>query len=381
MKKLSLFVCLGLSAFSMDVFLKTELAKLIDTDYIKEYVKQDIAEFGHKVKSIESNPSHVTAFSVQYHLRSPLLLNPNEARYFAIPKNLHNYPIAGIMLGHQQKIGEQTGDSDNSYANPDECPGFTSLQVRSQEDDEWRYWGGPASGKLGSKYAEIRGSSLEYDNLWGWPIKGHRSVKTSRGSKKLITADVLKVVSVGCDKVRVGHITFKTITPEPSFYQEVSFTKDTTSLGDLRTTNGAKFGGGQKYRGTFPEALRLGRSGDRSHDKLPDGWSAQGDKIIIPIDRDRKFMKVDFAIGDSREDEVRNSDGGWGSKGGAKVKVDYISAEGVSENLIYRENIGPEGITTAYPLKVRNEAKVGSKIVITVVRDYAFIMGIRLSYQ
>lgn len=327
-----------------------------------------------KVVSVFDKPSKETNISAEYQFPE-FKLNPDEVLYFYIPDKLSKRPLSQIGFAHRQ-IGRAYGrDSD---------PGLTSALVYTTDlpDDNLRYWGGPASGKLGAKFAEYR-NSPEFDALYEWPLKGHKGVVSKQFSKKLIKPNVLRLQNIGTDEVYVSKA-YVEVIPQKAEEETLLVFSPKSYFGDSETMDGRVYGGGQKFKGLFPGALRISSRDHSSQPQLPSNLKVDKNRLIIDLPAGKKFSHIDIMAGDTFPDQVKNKDKGWGSLGNARITIS-IENETTREKriLLEEKNVGPEGVLTASEIGSKTILKPGDRLIITNKwkSSTVYIMALKLGFE
>ena len=338
-------------------------------DDINTIVKADYKYQKEDIKHIYYVPSKETKLGVNYEFDNELKLNPGEVIYLNVPK--HNKAISNIILGHHQNPKDQRGsmsyNSRTGVKTYDNWPAYTSVQVHSLNHRyglAWRGWAGHVSGEKRSKFAEIK-KSPEFDNLYEWPLKGHVSIESKQKEISLLYTNLLKIEVLGDDPVYISDVQVKFVPPMSSHYEEKSYTHDQTIFGHPTTMQGRRYGGGgNRYYGKFPGAVKLS----------PSRWSNDDELVIDTHGRD--VESIDIAVGDTKPDGVRNRDGGYGSLGGAKISIYVVTVNGRKHRLIDEENVGPQGVISTF-----SDYGPLDKIIIDVNDDSAYIMAHRYGYK
>jgi hypothetical protein len=326
-----------------------------------------------------ASPTRVGCSSVTYKFRE-VRAAPGDAVYFDMPEKLRDRAVAFVDIGHRQDPNEP----NNARLGPedwDSKPGLTSFQAYSSSyegADAWRYWAGPASGKRGAKFAEIRGhSNPEMDALYEWRHYGHRGLGSGSNERGPLKAQAVRLVSTGADDVLLSELTVKVQPPPAERYLAATFSKG-TELGDPETAHGRHYGGGQGMMGRYPGALVLGLHSRHGPDFLPEGWRYENGDLHVPLPKGARLTTVDVACGDSHPDGVRNKDGGWGSLGGSKLTIKVTHADGTSDTLMNRENVPPLGVLSGDPCSCDEPARAGDEVVFHADSDLSYLMGLRI---
>lgn len=398
----------------------TDLANRIETTPLKLSAKR-----------VLTIPSEVGCHYVRYDLRrGEIILNPTESLYFAIPEHLRNEPLIFGYIGHRQL------DQHPMVGERDEYPGYTSFQAYNAALNSWRFpsneW---SSGPNGAKFSEARGTP-EMDAIFDIGRHGHLPLEAddvvASSDKSPLKAEAVRVVNqvdaprkngryvrdaqghlrYGSpdhqDPVYIGDLILKTYpgegnakdeavfgSPKEELYQS-SFGRDSFSMA------GYRYGGGTdgKHLGHYCGALKVnGRANTAVADdtrqckkkrakqvELPAGWTTRPGEIIVPAQEGAELLEVEVMAGDSREDEVLNSDKGYGSHGGARLSILLRHRDGREELMMNEENLGPTGTYRAAPMgnppaNCKTIALPGDQVVVRVTRDTGYIMGIRVRYQ
>jgi hypothetical protein len=335
-----------------------------------------------KAADILTKPSAQTSTSVTYKLGGRVL-NPGEALYFAVPEQLRGRPVSFAILGHR---ANPSADTDpNKGDKYDDTPALSSVQVYSAgfpEKEAWRFWLGSSSGSKGAKFAEV-GYSMEMENLYEWPKMGSGAVHQGSSSKKPVLPQAFRIVSEGDDPVEIGEITLKVVPEKPTKTLEATFSAG-THFGDWETGAGRKYGGGQSFQGLFPGALELGgwgSAGGAGAAKLPEGMKLAGSQLEIALVPGARVTAVEVACGDSHPDKITNSDGGYGTKGWAKLSIGLQRAGGQTDWFMSSENVPPEGVMGGSPTDGAYVAKAGDKVVVRASSDTVYVMAVRVGLK
>lgn len=329
---------------------------------------------GNKFVGLIEEASSRTSSSVTFNFPERSL-RPGECLYFVIPKDLSERGVNFAIIGHRQDPDETTGTKPGEKW--DSVPGTTSMQIYDPEQsDSWRYREGPASGARGAKFAEVD-HSVEVENLYDWAHYGHSGDKSGHSSSKPLKPHGARMCSNGKDPVKVSQLIVKVDAPKADFEDERIFSEGTSFGTDGRDK---RLGGGQAFEGLFPGALALGYSSAHSKQKLPEGWKHQGSTLSIPLKEGMTLSAIEVAAGDSHGDKITNSDGGWGTKGWARLSVDIVRADGSRDSLMSSENVPPEGFLVATPESLDRKVQPGDRLVIRSDDDTTYLMGLKTSY-
>lgn len=334
-------------------------------------IVKDASYFPTKLKGVYYTPDQLDDYHLEFKFKNELKLLPGESIYLVLPEEFSKQPLSNVILGHRQNPKDQRGSASFDPATGkktfDKFPAYTSVQVHSVKHaykDSWRTWAGPVSSDKGSKFAEIK-KYPEFDNLYEWPLKGHKSLRSGNLEKSPAQIDMVKIEILGDDPVYLDSVLVKVVAPRATHYVDLSLTHDRTSIGDPLTLKGRKYGGGQSYGGTFPGAFRL----------TPSRWRDPEYEINL---NGELLKSVSIAIGDTRPDGVRNRDGGTGTPGAARVSIIIEDTNGNEIVLVDEENVGPQGVVTGYTKVSGIRAK---KIIIKGHNDTSYLMGIQYGYN
>jgi hypothetical protein len=298
-------------------------------------------------------PDKKTCSTISYKFPD-LKMKPNDSVYFHVPEEFRNRGVRFMVLGHRQEPGPE--NIPNTW---DNNPGLSSVQIHS--DKGWNYWSGPASGKQGAKFAEVR-SDAEIENLYDWDHYGHTNLSTKTNSTDVLLPDAMKVTSVGTDFVLLSELTLKVNPPKEVDKQETIY-----SPGTAFTPNNPEkkyvLSGGQNFKGKFPAAMAL-----------------SGNEISIPLKAGLKITTIDVACGDSHPDGIQNSDGGWGTQGWAKLSIGIKNKSGSIKWLMNKENVPPEGVLMTSPESCDEKTEEGSEVIIKSDDDTTYVMGVHVGF-
>lgn len=317
-----------------------------------------------KEKNIEEifiGPTSTTCSSATYDTHD-IKLEPRNSLYLKVPYNMQDRKVNFVNLAHRQD-----GTLDFEKNEWDMWPGLTSIQIYSKNN--WYYWGGSSSGENGAKFAEPNDYEFEYEGLYEWEKYGHKKINTKKQLKGSLAPKAIRAMSVGYEAVYIREITLKVNPPKESFSEEIIFTPNTEfNIGN--SNKEWKFGGGQKFFGTFPNAYKL-------YNNFMDETSEFKTNLI----KDKKLSAIYIACGDSHQNKLKNRDGGWGQKGNAKLHVGIKNASGKIHWLLSYENVPPEGVLIASPTTCNDTIKKGDKLIIQSTSDSTYLMGIHIGYQ
>lgn len=337
---------------------------------VNAIIKKDSRFYPTKVIKAYYSPSDKRPDSATYSFSPELRLSPGESVYLKVPQELQSAPLANIILAHRQDPHDQRGRMDydprTGVKTYDKWPAYTSVQVHDRDlpyRNSWRIWAGPVSSDKGSKFAEIR-NSPEKDNLYEWPLKGSLCLRTGSPLKRALHADLVKLEILGSDPAYIESVEIKTLPKKANHYIDLSFTRSKTDLGDPMTQKGRVYGGGQRFRGTYPGAKKIW-----PHDR-------GGKDFEIPVGG-KVVRSVSLALGDTHPDGRPNRDGGIGSPGGASVSIGLVGADGHTRIILQDENLGPQGVVTAS----FDEGVPIEKISIRSDGDAAYLMGAQIGHD
>ena len=340
-----------------------------------------------KAKEFYVEPSSRTCSSATYSFPGERKLNPGEAIYLSVPKDMRNQSAATLLLDHRQdpndgnnaKLNEEAA-TDSSSRPHDDSPGLTSFQFRMKDAPDksaWRHyngsWGG--SGKFGAKFAQI-GYSTEREAMEGIRSHGHTGVDSGDTSKAPLHLNAMRLVNVGSDPVYISAATVKLAPPPSSNIVEAIFTPG-TKFEDFEKGIVSTYGGGESQSGKYPGAVELSGYSTKGP-KLPSGWKYTDGEIRIPVAAGMKVNAIELSVGDMHDDGQPNKDGGIGTSGWATLSVGLKKSSGEFEPMIKGENVGKNGVMTGLPKDCGYITKSGDEVVIRANGDTLHIMGIRL---
>jgi hypothetical protein len=132
---------------------------------------------------------------------------PGEEVYFKVPQAFQSSDLSLVVMSHRQNPKTEVGTVDGW----DKRPGLTSVQVFSEELQDWRYWKGKSSGEAGAKFADVS-SKGEIDALYKWETQGHCSVIDNTCEVTPLKPKIIKVKNVGSDTVLLSELSLDTET-------------------------------------------------------------------------------------------------------------------------------------------------------------------------
>ncbi|MFN7904655.1 MAG: hypothetical protein ACK5P5_05680 [Pseudobdellovibrionaceae bacterium] len=357
--------CQASQNLNQETALTTNLARQIEAPY--------------RVHSVQNQPRTTTTTQITYSFTQEIVLDPQQAIYFAIPAHLQNRTISFVILGHRQNPSTHIGW--NHQSNRDDVPGLISFQAhpKGAQENHWRFWAGSSSGNFGAKFAEPR-PTPEMENLYDWMTLGHRSILSNDLSQTPLSTDTLRLVSVGTDKVHIKELTIKFLPDQPTSFIEKIFTPGT----QFHPTVGQKgsFGGGQRFQGLFPQALALNSSNPGHSFSQGDRFELVGGSLLsaeLPVGK--RLVSVELAAGDSHPNQITNSDGGYGTQGWAKFSIGKGPANAQEHQIKWftnRENSPPEGLLFGSPEACDAMIRQGERLYIRAQDDVFYIMGLRI---
>jgi hypothetical protein len=374
--------CIKAAELARSGDVSTRLAALVDdASFATQVSKSQVLaaarreeSTGNKFVGLIEEASSRTSSSVTFNFPERSL-KPGECLYFVIPRDLSERGVNFAIIGHRQDPSVTTGTKPGEKW--DAVPGTTSMQIYDPaHSDSWRYWEGPASGARGAKFAEVD-HSVEVENLYDWAHYGHSGDKSGQSSSKPLRPHGARMCSNGKDPVKVSQLIVKVDAPKADFEDERVFSEGTSFGIDGRDKT---LGGGQGFEGLFPGAVALGYSNTHQKQKLPNGWKHRGSTLSIPLKEGMTLSAVELAAGDSHGDKITNSDGGWGTKGWARLSVDVVRADGSRDKLMSSENVPPEGFLVATPQSLDRKIQPGDRLVIRSDDDTTYLMGLKTSY-
>lgn len=328
-----------------------------------------------KVVLTGANPDARSSNSVTYKFGGQKL-PPGGYIYLWVPPDLAERGASFVILGHRQNPATTTGPKPGNKW--DETPGLTSVQVydaNRTEVERWRHWAGDSSGNFGAKFAE-QGTRFELENLYQWTKIGHRGVQSGDFKNDSLKGSAVRLTNVGTDEVEVSELVYKANLSAGSDLPTHIFTEG-TKFGDVNSGEGYQVGGGQANKGIFPGAIDLGRSG-QYQGALPAGWVYKKGKLVIPLPKGKVLTGIEVSAGDSHSDKIINSDGGFGTKGWARLNIELVRGGSVVDRLMSNENVPPEGILMGAPSRCGEIIQEGDSLVLHSASDTTYLGGLRL---
>ncbi len=342
----TLTILLTLSACAGKPAARTPASEPIPS--LEQLARQESANTN--VVLIRDTPTEQTCSSIRYEFPE-VRMNPGDAAYFAVPEGISSRSVRFVVLGHRQNPAHpwHAGvNPEDPNAPQDPRPGLTSVQIYVTPDSpgrpHWRYWGGPASGPLGSKFAEPRDHHPEMEGLYDWPHYGSHHVETGKRSKLPVHPKALRVVSIGTDEVYLSELGVK-VEPSPAT-EWVS----------------ARFG-------DYENALILR---GKSTAQLPKGWKKTGSRLSIPLPAGKLLRTVEVTCGDKYHDGTKYV------PGSAKLNITWVKADGTSEAMMKRENVPPVGTLYADPTSCDLRTQPGDQIVIEAERTKVHVLDVKI---
>lgn len=357
MKKFTyLLLLIPFTAFSDDVeFCDAPILLERIDQMVKHSELVDVAAASNdRVIEYFTTPTQTTCNTVTYKFPE-MTMKPGDSVYFHVPPELRERGVRFMVLGHRQN------PMTNEMGVWDDKPGLSSVQVYNGKS--WNYWNGDASGKQGAKFAEVR-FTPEMENLYDWDQYGFSNAKTDEHGEGDLLPEAFKITSVGQDEVLVSEITLKVSPPKEKSRHEQVFSPGTS----FTSPDGSKkytLGGGQEFGGKFPDAKVL----------------TYGETYSMPLSAGKKIASIEVAAGDSHPDGIKNSDGGIGTQGWAKISVGIKKKDGSIKWFLRRENVPPQGMILASPSSCDEAGEEGSEVIVQGDDDNLYIMGIKIGYQ
>ena len=370
-------ICLGCEAKKNKGLEKLPISQCPLDVNLKDVKKMAEKEGAEKFQVVDS-PSSRTSDSVTYKFPE-ITMKPGDVVYFGLPSDLQKKPVNFVVIGHRQDPKEEKGfDAAKKW---DDIPGLSSFQVlttNKKGEQEWRYWTGSSSGNQGAKFAEVR-YSPEMENLYEWLDKGTANVITDERSMDPVMPEMMKVVNVGKDLVRLSEVTLKSQPDQFDQKIETIFTKGSSF--NAKVAQKATLGGGQNNGGLFPDALQLGGYGAGTQPKLPEGWQLNGNTLSIPLPEGREISSVELLGGDSHPDGITNKDGGTGTPGWARLHMGIGTDPESADWFVKNENVPPEGLMLGSVSECGRKTRKGEKIFIRGTSDILYVMGLRIGLK
>ncbi len=334
-------------------------------------VKQE--KYG-KIIQVMDTPQEKTSTNLIYKFKE-IEMKPNDVMYFYVPDTYTLRPVSQVSMGIRQNEWPTERDSE---------PALLAVMIHDSNylQDEMRYWAGHSSGSFGAKFAEQR-RSAEIDSLYEWPIQGHKGTVKRIKSLDPVHANAIRIQNFGVDELLVSQISLEVIPQKALTYAETIFSPR-SSFGDPESMKGRTYGGGQKYQGKFPGALKLDSKNQKNQPVLPPNMTLDDNELIIDPQTQSKLKIVDLMLGDTHPDGVTNKDGGTGSLGNAKISIEVrniVTKE--SRILVDEKNVGPQGVISGGDAISAAPLDPNERIIIRNKRgrSTAYIMAIRLGFE
>lgn len=336
----------------------------------------------HSLISPKSEKPH----SLDYDL-GDTQLKENEALVLEIPQKYigSDWIVDFAAITHRQSPDEEFYNEGRCYSTEalDCFPGYVSVEFHLLNSDPklgWVVWGKKGNGPKNSKFSEIRKINFpETDNLYEWMHNGYQEIYGSQNViKEPLATDSIRLVATGPDSIRVNKFIIKFAVPKPSEIQEFAFSEG-TKLGDF-TTGIDRYLPGRHSCGRYGNyPLRFGPRSTPSHKRIPPNWILRDGSISIPISEGKELTTVDVAIGDKKESCYEED------RGGAMLSVARVQIrnrkEVVLDELMVSENIGTSGVMRALPSKEGEISGSDEYLRISILRDSASIMALRLGLR
>lgn len=339
---------------------------------------------GENVVGTIAGPSASTATSITFDFGpNGRVMQPGEVLMLGIPAEWKKRLINTVTLVHRQDAASDTGLDEATGR--DERPGLTAVNLHSADDGTWRKWNCPwgGNGKWGAKFAERRPENdPEFESMFEWHIQGHANADKEKSAiKHTLRPNGVRVACVGDDPVIVHKLILDFIGERPTRTLDATFSPG-TDFGDWETGEGRKFGGGQEFGGTYPGALELGSTaGGAGAGKLPAGWKVRGGMLEVPLEPGKVITGVDLACGDSKQDGLRNKDGGWGTSGHARLSMGIKDAHGKVAWFVDRIGVPPQGVMSGAPAEKNFVTRPGDSLVFRAEVDPVHVMAARVGLR
>lgn len=340
---------------------------------------QEREKAGEKIVLMRKNPDSRSSNSMTYKFDNQKL-QPGEFMYLWVPSDLQKKGTNFVVLGHRQNPATTKGPKPGAGTH-DDTPGLTSVQVYDANrapNDRWRHWAGMASGSAGAKFAE-RDQRFEMENLYQWSKQGHRSIKSGDFKHDPLLGSVVRLTNVGLDEVEINEVVYKTNLEKGTENVEKIFTEG-TKFGDVSTQSNYVIGGGQSTQGIFENSIQLGPY-VKYQKNIPAGWKFENGQLKIPMPKGKVLTGIELSAGDAHTDKIVNSDGGFGTKGWARLSIEMQRDGQTTDVMMRNENVPPEGILMAAPAKCNQALQEGDYLVLKSNADVTYVGGIRLSFK
>lgn len=337
-----------------------------------------LEDIGQNIDAVFDRPEQISTTTLEYSTGEPegLELRPEHVVEFSIPENMQGRVVRDVVLQHrkaeQYRVGTEKHDPAGAYSR---------VELHDPESDTWVSWKDPA-GYSPDKYAEWRSSGdPEHEVLHDWvatvgPIK----------------PDKIRVTNVGKDPdMSVSQIHQLDVVFFPDLenvqYQESIYTPGTSFIDIENGKMLPSYGGGEKTRGRYENAVRLNGYGSTDFQlcgNVGEGVEVADSAMYINLEPNKKLSQVEVIAGDT-EHLGNNSSTGFGKDmrlGWAKLWVGIQKADtGEIEWFIKKANVPPQGVIAGGPDLDHTTIEEGDKLVIQSRDDTSYIMGWRVGYE
>lgn len=288
-------------------------------------------------------------------------IQPGQGLVFQIPARYASMKVDQVVLAHRQSPMDDRSHV-RSILDKDKTPGLTALlffDPNFRPGEKWRHWLGPASGKWGAKFAEVRTRDIpELELLYAFGHYGTSSLQRTK-SHDLISPTYVSVVNIGTDPVLVQKIQIRYLPPEPNFVIE-KIISPATQFDAFTKGRATHYGGGENRQGTYPYAWSLSRSRN----------------IIVDLPSGVKLSAVDVLCGDAQ---------GWSSgryvPGNGFLNIRWLRHGQPYQTLLSHENVGAQSMLRGIPEEIDALTEDGDQIEISSDANKVYVMAYRLALR
>ncbi len=330
------------------------------------------------VDRIFDAPVQKSATTLEFNTEEPggLELRPDHVLEFEVPENMKGRVVRDVVLQHRKaeehRVGTEKHDPSGAYSR---------VELHDTTTDQWVRWKDPA-GYNSDKYAEWRSAGdPEYEVLHDWVA----TVGT-------IKPDKIRVTNVGKDpEMSISQIHQLDIVFFPELdnveLQEQIYTPGTEFIDIEKGKTLPRYGGGERTRGKYENAIRLNGYGQPNGFELCNdpgqGVEVSDGAVYIDLDPSKKLVQVEIAAGDTENLQgISDSSGKSMRLGWAKLWVGIQKADsGSVEWFISKANVPPQGVIAGGPELEHTMIQEGDKLVIESRDDATYIMGWRIAYE
>lgn len=306
----------------------------------------------------------LTECSVAYEINHPL--DPGQAMLIDIPKSYQSRILDLITLAHRKEI------SGKNIQKWDPEPAFTRIIVFDNRSKSWLYWGSKQfdSVSFGDKLAEVRAAdNPEIEALHDWV-----------SYSGIIHPTKLAILNSGrgFHAKSVIHSVVIDFFPTDTDTKQLFIFSPGTLFTDLKKRNTELFGGGESYKGQYPNAVPINNQEIISYPISEYGkhFYLKDKKLHILVDHNYSFSRIEVAVGDTKDTGEFNKDGHIGTLGGAKLNI-ALNKNNRMQYLAEMLNVPPQGVLKASAQEIISLSP-GDEFIISSQYDPAYVMGVRV---